>query len=251
MHSRRILPKKIWCKVGVLTHPLRMFQPGDTPCHLLTFEVPSLLDSRYPPVVMSKVPQDESRRLFDNPILEKLTHTNSYVVITAFIIIGTAVLTYGAVSLTVPWYGMAGLFLVGYLAFTLLEYLMHRYLYHFGEYKDASNWSYKIHGVHHAFPRDKDRLAMPLPLALVLATIFFLLFKLLMGSLAVFFFPGFVVGYASYLFIHYTIHSRTPPNNWFRYLWTHHHLHHHKYEDKAFGVSTPLWDVVFGTMPPR
>jgi sterol desaturase/sphingolipid hydroxylase (fatty acid hydroxylase superfamily) len=29
----------------------------------------------------------------------------------------------------------------------------------------------------------------------------------------------------------------------------HHYLHHFKTPEARYGVSTPLWDVVFGTLP--
>ena len=65
------------------------------------------------------------------------------------------------------------------------------------------------------------------------------------------FFPGFLLGYVAYISIHYMQHLFKPPafpplNR----LWKWHALHHYKYPlTKAFGVSTSLWDVVFGTQP--
>lgn len=60
-----------------------------------------------------------------------------------------------------------------------------------------------------------------------------------------------MLGYAIYLFIHYVVHARKPPKNFLKYLWTHHSLHHYVFEDRAFGVSSPLWDIIFKTMPPK
>ena len=31
-------------------------------------------------------------------------------------------------------------------------------------------------------------------------------------------------------------------------LWRNHHLHHYKHSDMGFGVSSTMWDHVFGTM---
>jgi sterol desaturase/sphingolipid hydroxylase (fatty acid hydroxylase superfamily) len=64
------------------------------------------------------------------------------------------------------------------------------------------------------------------------------------------FFPGFFLGYLLYSFLHRATHVAKPPKR-FKNIWRHHSLHHYKYPDKAFGVSTSLWDRVFGTMPPR
>ena len=72
-----------------------------------------------------------------------------------------------------------------------------------------------------------------------------------MGNYAFAFFPGFVVGYLGYVFTHFAIHKFRKPKNFLGYVWDHHNLHHFKHDDKAFGVSSPLWDYVFGTMPPK
>jgi sterol desaturase/sphingolipid hydroxylase (fatty acid hydroxylase superfamily) len=190
-------------------------------------------------------------QLYDHPIFNALTRTNSYHAIILYIIISTFVAGYAAIYLPMnPIYQILAFF-GGLLLFTLVEYLLHRFVYHLGDYMNKGNWQYKIHGVHHDDPRDKSRLAMPIPLALLLAFLIFLLFKSLLGTAGYYLFSTFLLGYALYLFVHYTVHSRMPPKNALRYLWIHHHLHHHKYEDKAFGVSSPLWDYVFGTMPPE
>ena len=145
------------------------------------------------------------------------------------------------------------LFMAGMFVFTFVEYVLHRFVYHSGpDYMNPNNWQYKAHGVHHAYHKDKDRLAMPLPLALIVSGLFFILFYEIMGLRAVAFFPGFIIGYSLYLYIHYKVHTSKPPKNFFRFLW-HHHLKHHvdKHDHTAFGVSSPLWDIVFGTMPDK
>ncbi len=193
---------------------------------------------------------ESNRQLFDNPWLERLTHTKSQHVISLYILLSLGVMGYGFYQTSVGVIIGVLMFVCGLLVFTCLEYLVHRFVYHLGEYMNKTKWQYKFHGVHHDFPRDTDRLAMPLPAAIFFASLLFLLFRWMMGDLALFFFPGFMVGYAGYLGVHYIVHTRKPPKNRLRYLWIHHHLHHHKYDNKAFGVSSPLWDFVFGTMPP-
>ena len=190
--------------------------------------------------------------LFKNSVLNKLTSTDSIFVIRIYLVISTGICTYGFIKM--PSGVLWNLFylIMGLLLFTLIEYVMHRFLYHSGEnYMDEKNWQYKIHGVHHNYPKDKDILAMPFPMALLLSSVFFTLFYFTVGNYVYFFFPGFLLGYTSYLFIHYKIHTRKPPNNIFKYLWIHHHRHHHLHDDKAFGVSSPLWDVIFNTMPSK
>ncbi len=106
-----------------------------------------------------------------------------------------------------------------------------------------------MHGVHHDHPRDKKRLALPPVVSVVLATLFMGLFRLVLGPSGIAFGGGFMTGYATYLMVHYAVHTMNPPKNLFGVLWRHHNLHHYVGDEGAFGVSSPLWDHVFGTMP--
>ena len=89
----------------------------------------------------------------------------------------------------------------------------------------------------------------PVP-SLIIASLIFLGMHALMGWNALAFFPGFVFGYIMYGSMHYAIHAFAPPK-YLKALWRNHHLHHYKAEDKGFGVSSVLWDVVFGTVPKK
>ncbi|HZJ19013.1 MAG TPA: sterol desaturase family protein [Pricia sp.] len=136
------------------------------------------------------------------------------------------------------------------LVFTLIEYLTHRYVYHLEPHSHArEEFGYKIHGIHHEYPKDKKRLAMPPIIALLLAVFFFVLYSALMGEFVFGFLPGFSMGYTSYLCIHYCVHTFKVPHNFFKILWHHHAIPHYRQPDRAFGVSSPLWDHVFRTMP--
>jgi sterol desaturase/sphingolipid hydroxylase (fatty acid hydroxylase superfamily) len=72
-----------------------------------------------------------------------------------------------------------------------------------------------------------------------------------MGDLVFAFLPGFIVGYAAYLAIHYMVHAFAPPKNFFKILWINHGTHHYKNGEFIFGVSSPLWDYIYGTMRER
>lgn len=190
-------------------------------------------------------------KLFNNPVLEKLSHTNSFLVISTLTIISLLILIYGLTTINNSWAEIILFPISGWLTFTLIEYCFHRFLYHSGEdYKKSENWQYKIHGVHHKKPRQKDRLSMPLVLALILSSAFFGLFYLILQENTYLFFPGFLIGYSAYLTIHYLMHTISRPKL-FGKLWKHHNLHHYKYEEKAFGVSSRIWDRIFRTMPPE
>lgn len=129
---------------------------------------------------------------------------------------------------------------------------MHRFVFHMTEDTEAKKKIvYTLHGVHHDYPRDKDRLAMPVPLSVTIATGFFFFFQLFLGDLVFGFLPGFLMGYAWYLWVHYMVHAMQPPKNMFKILWVHHGIHHYKQPERAFGVSMPFWDQVFRTMPTK
>lgn len=193
-----------------------------------------------------------TRTLFQNPLLERLTRTHIAVPLVIFGGIATGLIIYGLnqgfiTPITAPL-----LFVAGLLVFTLVEYIMHRYLFHLHpKTEKQEKFAYTVHGVHHDYPKDKDRLAMPPPLSLLIATLFFFFFKLIMGNMVYGFLPGFVMGYAAYLWVHFMVHAFKPPKNFFKILWVHHGIHHYKDPENAFGVSSPFWDYVFGTMPKK
>jgi sterol desaturase/sphingolipid hydroxylase (fatty acid hydroxylase superfamily) len=190
-----------------------------------------------------------SKQLFNNPILEKLSRTHIAVPITVFFVYASALLYWSITHTSLSAGFTTGMFLTGALSFTLVEYMVHRYVFHMNTYtKWRAKFQYTVHGVHHEFPKDKERLAMPPLLSITLATVLLLLFRLVLGDLVFSFLPGFLVGYAYYLAVHYLVHVYQPPKNFLKALWVNHAIHHYKHGEYIFGVSSPLWDYVFGTM---
>lgn len=190
--------------------------------------------------------------LFNNSLLESLTRTHVAVPVTLYLLVSLVMLVYAALTTELnmmrAWY----LFPAGLIIFSFVEYMIHRFLFHFEAKNEKQvKLKYKIHGVHHEFPRDKDRLVMPPVISIVLALVFYALFRFFSGEYVLLIFPGFLSGYSVYLFIHYSVHRFRPPKNFLKILWTHHALHHYKSEDTAFAVSFPVWDHVFRTMPAR
>lgn len=92
----------------------------------------------------------------------------------------------------------------------------------------------------------------PVPSLILAAVIFSVMFFLSKifgtGEYVFAFFPGFMLGYLMYGTMHFAIHAWNPPFKWMKPLWRNHHLHHYKEDQKGFGVSSTLWDHVFGTM---
>lgn len=198
-----------------------------------------------------KNPSD-SVPLFKNPILEKLTRTHIALPLIIFTVIAAVLFYYGIVEKGFKMPFMILLFFGGLLFFTFVEYLMHRYLYHMHpESEKGKQIAYTIHGIHHDYPKDKSRLAMPPVLSLILATVFFVIYRAVLGDYVFGFLAGFLMGYTAYLSIHYSIHAYKPPQNFLKILWEHHLIHHYREPDRAYGVSSPLWDFIFGTMPKK
>lgn len=193
-----------------------------------------------------------SAKMFQNPVLEKLSRTHILVPITLFFAIAGISLYYGFTSTTIP-IALGLLVMVGGIfAFTFVEYMMHKHFFHMEpDTPIKDKLQYTVHGVHHDYPKDKDRLAMPPFVSAAYALIFYGVFTLIMGDYALFFLPGFLIGYAAYLGVHYMVHAYQPPKNFFKILWVNHAVHHYKDPDAAFGVSSPIWDFLLGTMPKK
>ncbi|KAL2259654.1 hypothetical protein VTK26DRAFT_6613 [Humicola hyalothermophila] len=147
----------------------------------------------------------------------------------------------------------AGCFLGGVCLWTLIEYLMHRFLFHLDYYlpdnRVGITLHFTLHGIHHYLPMDKYRLVMPPALFLALAspfwklahTIFF--FNWYVGTTV---FCGGVFGYICYDMTHYFLHHQNLPLWWKRLKKL--HLEHHFLDyELGFGVTSPFWDWVFGT----
>ena len=196
-----------------------------------------------------KIHNKGQAQLFKNYYLEMLTKTHPLViwgmylpVIVYFLYHSTTGLQFAPLRVMLVFFG-------GMLFWTFFEYLMHRFAFHWvAESEKARNFVYVMHGNHHHFPRDKERLFMPPVPSLILATALFFVFRLVLGNQIFMFFPGFLLGYLLYGSMHYAIHAWNPPFKWMKPLWRNHHLHHYKDEHRGFGVSSTIWDRVFGTM---
>jgi sterol desaturase/sphingolipid hydroxylase (fatty acid hydroxylase superfamily) len=193
-----------------------------------------------------------SAQIFSNPVLERISRTHISIPITLFLAISSVSLYYGVTATSIPFgFGLA-VAVLGIVAFTFVEYMMHKHFFHMEpDTPIKDKLQYGIHGVHHDYPRDKDRLAMPPFVSAAYAAILYLVFTLLMGDFALYFLPGFLLGYSGYLGVHYVVHVYNPPKNFLKVLWVNHAIHHYKNPDSAFGVSSPLWDYLLGTLPKK
>ncbi len=201
-----------------------------------------------------KIHNKGQAKLFKNQYLEYMTKTHPLVIWAIYTPIIIFMLYYSLVVLAIPLIPIAIVFFSGMFFWTFFEYIMHRFAFHFiAESERAMKIVYIIHGNHHEYPRDRERLFMPPVPSLILASVIFSIMYFLAQAMGVkenvfSFFPGFMLGYLIYGSMHYAIHAWNPPYKWMKPLWRNHHLHHYKNEHQGFGVSTTLWDRLFGTM---
>ena len=143
------------------------------------------------------------------------------------------------------------LVLAGLLLWTLSEYWLHRKVFHWDpDHPIGHRLHFIIHGVHHDHPNDRMRLVMPPGASIPLAALFFGLFWLIFGlPTALPLFAGFLIGYLMYDYTHYYLHHIVPRSKLGKRLREQHMRHHFQDHRYGFGVSSPLWDAVFRTMP--
>ncbi len=193
--------------------------------------------------------------IFENSILEPLTKAPPYISATIYTLTVIVLLAIAVNMQVVDTFWQGAVIYVGAIFFwTFFEYFAHRYLFHIDEYfpnsKLAQKAAYTFHGIHHEYPRDTQRIIMPPVPGLLIIGLLYLFFIVVLGDYAYIFMPGFVTGYLLYTRIHYKTHT-TPVPSYLKSQYRHHALHHYKHPEKAFGISTKLWDRVFGTMPPE
>ena len=197
----------------------------------------------------NKIYNKGQAQLFRNQNLEYLTKTHPLVIWIMYLPVFILMPYYAVNTIGFTILKTTFLFFIGIFFWTFTEYFLHRFIFHHKpKTENGGKINYLIHGNHHEYPRDKERLFMPPVPSLIIASCFFIVFYFLMNINAIAFFPGFMFGYLLYGSMHYAIHAWNPPFKWMKPLWRNHHLHHYKHDDLGFGVSSTLWDHVFGTM---
>jgi sterol desaturase/sphingolipid hydroxylase (fatty acid hydroxylase superfamily) len=190
-------------------------------------------------------------RMFENDLFEFFSHIPPWQPPVIFVPV-IAYNAYTAFSLGVSVLVFFGLFFVGLLNWSLMEYWLHRLLFHFeAKSKFGKRMFWILHGVHHDWPNDKMRLVFPPAVSIPLALLFFGLYTLAFGETNRYAaFAGLTTGYLAYDMIHYYVHHFAPKHPVGKFLRKYHLAHHFKNHNSGFGVSAPVWDYVFGTKPP-
>ena len=192
-----------------------------------------------------------SPRLFRNPLLDRLSRVNHLV----------PLFLYSPIALFLVWLALRSMSvrsviagaLAGYLAWTLVEYFGHRFLFHHRpQTASGRRVQFLLHGVHHEYPGDPLRLVMPPLMSVPIIVAAFAVLRLVCGpELVMPVLAGFIGGYVGYDMLHFHVHHGRP-RTWLGKLLRHRHMHHHfRDESSWFGVSAPWWDEILGTRPDR
>lgn len=192
--------------------------------------------------------KDESVRMFKSDFMEFCSHVHPTVPLVLYLPVIGWMLYAAFFRCHLSILAVAGLFALGVLSWTLLEYIIHRYVFH---YEPKSRWGERlhfiVHGVHHDYPNDSRRLVMPPSVSIPLAILFWVLFAVIFGRFAPAISAGFGFGYVCYDSIHYATHHFAMKRGIGLWLKQYHLRHHYKDDHAGYGVSSPLWDYVFRT----
>jgi 4-hydroxysphinganine ceramide fatty acyl 2-hydroxylase len=192
--------------------------------------------------------KNETVRMFKSDFMEFFSHVHPATPLLLYtpVIACMLYLAFGQSRLSILT--VAGLFLIGALIWTLLEYIIHRYAFHYEpRTRLGKQLHFIMHGVHHDYPNDAKRLVMPPAVSIPLAVAFYALFFGTLGRFAPAVSAGFGFGYVCYDTIHYAIHHFPMKRGIWRWLKQYHLRHHYQDDEAGFGVSSPLWDYVFRT----
>ncbi len=199
-------------------------------------------------------------RLFKSDFLEFFTHIHPIVVVIIWLPVALFFLGYGILEALARalWVQIPLGFGLGLFLWSFTEYTLHRFVFHFRPRTPfQERLTFLFHGIHHVQPQCKTRLVMPpivsIPLSLIFYGLFWLIFNRLLAAPHWLgpTFAGFIAGYLGYDLIHYATHHFPMRRGIWKTLKRHHMQHHYKTPDQRFGVSSPLWDYVWGTQGKR
>jgi sterol desaturase/sphingolipid hydroxylase (fatty acid hydroxylase superfamily) len=191
----------------------------------------------------------DSIRIFKNDLFESLSKVHYFVPLIVYVpVIGfLGYKAFADVQMSImsfiAWLG------IGLFVWTGVEYVMHRWVFHFyPSSKLGRRIHFIFHGVHHDYPNDAKRLVMPpsasIPMALGLYFVF--LYLVPTGTIYAFY-TGFLIGYLMYDMTHYALHHANFKSAFWKKLKQHHMLHHYSDSTKGYGVSSALWDKILGS----
>jgi sterol desaturase/sphingolipid hydroxylase (fatty acid hydroxylase superfamily) len=196
---------------------------------------------------------DTPVRLFKSDFLEFFTHIHPAVIVAVWGPVALYFLYRAVADGTQAAVIVVGL-LLGLLIWTFTEYTMHRFVFHYvPRNRRQAEFFFLFHGIHHYQPKIKTRLVMPPAVSIPFAFLVYGVLYLVAGKLLAApqwvapMFSGVIFGYLAYDLTHYATHHFPMRRGYLKFVKRYHMEHHYKTPDKRFGVSSPLWDYVFGT----
>ncbi|KAG2309048.1 hypothetical protein Bca52824_028796 [Brassica carinata] len=215
----------------------------------LVFQV-GHLGEEYEEWVHQPIVSKEGPRFFHSDFWEFLTLTRWWVVPVIWLPVSLWCMSM-SVSRGLSLPEIVPLIALGIFIWTFIEYTLHRFLFHI---KTKSYWGntahYLLHGCHHKHPMDHLRLVFPPTATAILCFPFWNLVKLFTTpSVTPALFGGGMLGYVMYDVTHYYLHHAQPTKAVTKNLKKYHLNHHFRIQDKGFGITSSLWDIVFGTLP--
>ncbi|KAM4614330.1 fatty acid 2-hydroxylase [Discoglossus pictus] len=218
-------------------------------------------------------PVDRPIRLFHSDFVESCSKTAWYIVLAVWVPVVVYLSWYclkelsgGDIrlfssftkdySVPVPMICFFPLFLIGMLVWSLMEYGIHRFVFHMNP--PASNYllitlHFMLHGQHHKSPFDSSRLVFPpVPASFVIVPLYILLQMVVPPPVGLSLFVGGLFGYVAYDMTHYYLHYGSPPSgSYLSWLKSYHVRHHFEHQKLGFGITSTLWDRPFNTLIPE
>jgi sterol desaturase/sphingolipid hydroxylase (fatty acid hydroxylase superfamily) len=192
--------------------------------------------------------KNETVRMFESDFIEFFSRVHPATPLILYLPVVSFMLYISVWQRRLSIWAVGALFLLGILLWTLLEYLIHRYIFHYEpKTRVGQRLHYIIHGIHHDYPNDARRLVMPPSISVPLAFLFYGVFLILFGRLTPSVFAGLVFGYVCYDMLHYATHHFPMKRGMWLWLKQYHLRHHYRDDHVGYGISSPLWDYVFRT----
>jgi 4-hydroxysphinganine ceramide fatty acyl 2-hydroxylase len=199
----------------------------------------------------------ESPKMFESEFVDFFSRTPWYMIPIIWIPISLGFLGWSIFGEGVYWAFAAMQVFLGLVTWTLVEYWLHRTMFHWEpEFAWGKRFHFIIHGVHHTWIDDPFRLVMPPVVSFALAAFFYGLFSGLGVLLTPYVadtwvyaaFAGLIGGYINYDITHYATHHVKLKSKRLIKIRAHHMNHHFNNPDKKYGFTTFVWDRCFRTM---
>lgn len=157
-----------------------------------------------------------------------------------------AIAIFGFVTAPSVW--AVPLVIAGVVVWTLTEYVLHRYVFHYDPISPLLKQAvFVIHENHHAHPNDPLRNLMPPIVSIPVGGLIWGLAVWVLGAEGTWFLLGFMSGYVAYDLVHFACHQFAMKGPLARALKLHHMRHHHLKVEGNYAITGMIWDRIFST----